>query len=299
MTPSEIETSLGDTSGLSIMELAEITNQTFTGYFLPISHTTQGYASFCRTHSVDLAQSVTLRNGEGRVIGLAMLAVRDERGWCGGFGIVPEYRGQGLSLPLIEALIARAKDAGLRLLQLEVLSQNEPARRTYLRGGMHIVREVFSLSGAATDILPHLVPGHTTCTSCSVLEALQHAGPGGALSKIQPTWQREPVMLLLKSDLHGWKTEGNGKTATILYAHNVQGGLLRIEHLAFDNETAAHAVLDRAIHDCQARQQATGNDRPIKLFLLNEPEATPLHALLTGLGLTTEFRQHEMQIALK
>ena len=60
-----------------------------------------------------------------------MLGLRGERGWCGGFGIVPEFRGMGLANWLCEKLVERGRELELATLQLEVLAQNEMGERTF------------------------------------------------------------------------------------------------------------------------------------------------------------------------
>src|SRR5579883_2917667 len=122
---------LSDTSQMSIEQLAKVTNATFQGYFVPVNHTTQSFAAACRAWSMDVAQSIILEKNDGRLVGLAMLAIRAERGWCGGFGILPRYRGRGLARVLAEGMIDRARRLGLKSLQLECFLQNDRAVRVY------------------------------------------------------------------------------------------------------------------------------------------------------------------------
>jgi ribosomal protein S18 acetylase RimI-like enzyme len=291
---------LGDTSALSMAQLAETTNQTFSGYFLPIAHTPQTFASFARLHSLDLAQSVTLTHADGQVVGLTMLGIRDDRGWCGGFGVIPEFRGQGLAKWLILGLIERARNNGLRLLQLEVLSQNEPAIRAYRGAGLETVWDVCSFMGGVEEILPHLSETNLRPEPVSPLEGIRLLPPTAAIPAwTAPAWQREPVMLFLKSDVLGLSITSNRGSGVLLYGYSAVGGVLRIEQFAFDSVTIAHALLGAAIRHCQNTQQKVGEDKPLKVFLLNEPENTPLFALLNGFGLPIIHRQHEMQIPLR
>ena len=95
---------MGDIRDMAIAELAVATNRTFEKYFLPVEHTVDGFATFCRIHNLDTARSVTLRNQAGDLVGLTMLGIRDERAWCGGFGIVLEFRGQGHAATLLAGL---------------------------------------------------------------------------------------------------------------------------------------------------------------------------------------------------
>lgn len=47
----------------------------------------------------------------------------------------PQWRGQGLAQQLVAELIDRLADAGMRMIYLEVRSQNTPARRLYAGAG--------------------------------------------------------------------------------------------------------------------------------------------------------------------
>ncbi len=61
------------------------------------------------------------------------------------FAVHPDYRRQGLSGRLLEALAAQAKAEGMRVLRLDVVTGNLPAERLYLRHGFRFAeeREVF------------------------------------------------------------------------------------------------------------------------------------------------------------
>lgn len=275
-----------ETAHLSIAQLAEATNATFADYFVPISHTPTGFAAFCRANSVDVAQSVLLEHAEGRLAGLSMLAVRGPRGWCGGFGIVPEFRGQGLAAVLVHALIGRACSLSLTTLQLEVLVQNAPAIKTYERAGFQTERELVILSGelgvglteidAELDVQPIETPVEVWATGLGL------PGP-------PPCWQRDLVSLLTVTDLHGRIARRAGTLAgVLLYRPNLPSGPLTVDSLAFSDEAAARALLARAVADTKIAQ----------LFCRNEPEGSPLHVLLQSLGLRELHRQYEMRVDL-
>ena len=61
------------------------------------------------------------------------------------FAVHPDFRGQGLSGRLLEALAAQAGTEGKTVLRLDVLTGNLPAERLYLRHGFYFAeeREVF------------------------------------------------------------------------------------------------------------------------------------------------------------
>ncbi|MFN8566173.1 MAG: GNAT family N-acetyltransferase [Kouleothrix sp.] len=77
--------------------------------------------------------------------GIAMLGLRGQQAWCGGFGITAPLRGQQLAGGLATAMIEQARLAGAQALRLEVLVRNTPALRVYLRAGFQPRRDLLVL----------------------------------------------------------------------------------------------------------------------------------------------------------
>lgn len=279
---SQTDFRIKTTDHLGIAQLADATNATFADYFTPIVHTPVGFAQFCRCSGVDMAQSVLLEHRDGRLAGLSMLAVRGARGWCGGFGIVPEFRGQGLSALLVNALVGRACSLSLTTLQLEVLTQNARAIKAYARAGFQTRRELVIFSGELRRPSPSAGAG----LDVQPAETPEQAWLAGlALPAPTPCWQREAVSLLSMSDVRGLVARRGPQTVgVLLYRPHTDSSPVALLHLAFVDEPAAHALL---AHAC------AGAD-PAPVFLLNEPDGSPLHGLLLSLGLHELHRQHEM-----
>jgi ribosomal protein S18 acetylase RimI-like enzyme len=276
-----------ETGHLSIAQLAEATNATFADYFVPITHTTDGFAAFCRGNSIDLAHSLLLeRKTDGRLVGLTMLAVRGAHGWCGGFGLVPEFRGQGLASVLVEALVDQVRRQRLATLRLEVLTQNAWAIQAYTRAGFRIERELVILAGALqTDVDP-LGTGLEVCPAESPFLAWT-ASLG--LPVPAPCWQREVISLLTTNSMQGLVATRMGQTVgALLYRPNTASGLFSIGHLAFTDENAARALISRAAADTPSTQ----------IFVQNEPEDSSLYTLCRTLGLRELHRQYEMLLTL-
>ncbi len=273
-----------DTSHLGIAALAEATNATFAEYFMPVVHTATGFSAFCRWFSIDTAQSVLLEHEDGRLAGLTMLATRGDRAWCGGFGIVPEFRGRGLSVGLADALSERARSLGLRSLQLEVLTQNERAVKAYQRAGLTATRELVILTGdaaplhpntdAALDVRPAAPEDAWTCAA--------------VLPAPAPCWQREAVSVLGMPDLRAWVARRDGQVqAALICRRSPPSGPISLLSLPFAEEDAARALLGRAVAEIGVTQ----------FFLLNEPQDSPLLPVLQSLGLRETNRQYEMRLA--
>jgi len=103
-------------------DLAALFTRGYEGYFLPMHVDAATFRYMVDAWDIDLSRS---RVGPGK--GLCNLAVRDDRGWIGGIGVVPEARREGLGRALMEAVLEVAPPT----VTLEVLEQNEPAIRLY------------------------------------------------------------------------------------------------------------------------------------------------------------------------
>jgi ribosomal protein S18 acetylase RimI-like enzyme len=293
---------VNNTARMSVVELADTTNQCFAGYFVPVNYSGPDYARFCRAYSIDLAQGLLARHWDGRLAGLTMLGLRGDRGWCGGFGIVPEFRGKGLANWLAGKLVERGRELALSTLQLEVMVQNERAIQTYLRAGFQLTRELVILSAPVSQVLDGLKPAHTVqmeISDVSLEEALRIALRLEPTLGFEPGWQREPASLLTLSGLRGIAARRGGNAlAVLMYQHSPETGRINLLNLTFNNEAAAKALLERAAVNSKILRPRREDAPEEYFFVLNEPENSELFSLLNQLGLQETNRQHEMVIGL-
>lgn len=291
-----------DTARMSIEQLADTMNESFAGYFLPVTFTPPKYARFCRAYSIDLAQGLLARHWDGRLVGLTMVGLRGERGWCGGFGIVPEFRGIGLGTWFCHKLVERGREAGLTTLQLEVLTQNERAIRIYQQAGFQITRDLAILSAPVSTVLEELKSAYTVrmeISEVSLEEALHTAIRLEPALGFEPSWQREPASLYTTSGLRGIVARRGGTAlAVLIYEHTPETGRITLQNLTFYNESAAKALLERAAVNSKILRPQREDAPAEHFYVLNEPEHSELFLLLSQLGLQETNRQHEMVIGL-
>ncbi len=160
-----IEYRFTDATGYSLDQLTAMHNASFEGYFFPLTVTPQLNADLWRVYQIDATRCVVMHDAAGAFVGMARMGTRSVRGWCGGFGIVPAFRGAGAGRMLAAAMVRVARESGLERLQLEVLTQNTRALRLYEGVGFTISRklvglaiETGALSVAAVPILTETVP---------------------------------------------------------------------------------------------------------------------------------------------
>ena len=132
---------LGSLAALSMDGLVDLVNHAYAGYPGPFSpEDARSYAEFCRVQNIDLARSVLAAGADGTPIGFGLLGIRQERGWCAEFGVVPAWRRQGVGRALLDRLLAEARDAGLHDVRLEVAAANTSAQALYQQAGFRVAR---------------------------------------------------------------------------------------------------------------------------------------------------------------
>lgn len=78
---------------------------------------------------------------EDEVVGYAGLYAVGSEADVQTIAVIPEMRGQGLGAQLLQTLLTRATELGVRQLFLEVRADNEAARRLYGRFGFEAIGE--------------------------------------------------------------------------------------------------------------------------------------------------------------
>ena len=139
---------LSPASELDLEGLAKLFNAAYEGYPVPM-HVDAGAIEFM-LEALDLVpERSRVASRAGEPVGVAMLGVRQSRGWVGGMGVVAAARRTGVGLRLMRAIMDEARAAGVRELFLEVLEENRSARTLYERLGFRALRrlEVWTYAG--------------------------------------------------------------------------------------------------------------------------------------------------------
>jgi ribosomal protein S18 acetylase RimI-like enzyme len=247
---------LAPASDFGLATLAAVFTAGYEGYFVPLHVDEAALRFMVDAWDIDLERSrVALEDGEA--VGLAFLAVRGESAWIGGVGVASASRGRGIGRRLMEAVLAEAP----RPVTLEVIEQNEPAKRLYDRLGFEVVRllEVWSL----TDEAP-------------ASDARSVADPR-PLGQTALPWQRQDASLPEAFD--GIETDGG--TALI----RVASGRVSVLQLDAADDAAAAKLL------------AAARARGTSLHYVNVPEGDAASVALERLGGSLDLRQFEMRLA--
>jgi GNAT superfamily N-acetyltransferase len=267
------------TAAFSLEVLAELFTRSFEGYFYPAVLTAEGLAWRARIEAIDLWRSVVLHVG-GQPAGIALLSVRGATAWCGGFGIMPAFRGRGLAHGLAAELVSRAQEAGAARLRLEVLTRNQQALRTYERAGLRTFRDLLVLEWRRPE--EWSPPG----TQDDVPQAEPRAllSHFDALHRHEPAWQRDLPSLLARWPLEGYALDDPLRPTAYVLARPGDEGAALIADLAALDATDAMPL----IAALQVRYQ--------RLTSVNEVAGSPAAQALLAAGFVEADRQHEMEL---
>jgi GNAT superfamily N-acetyltransferase len=264
---------------LSLERLAEAFNAAFAGYFYPQSLTGETLARRARLEQLDLHHSLLAYVGE-EYAGISLLGIRGLAGWCGGFGIVPEFRGRGLARELMQEFAAEARRCNLKRLSLEVLARNIAARHLYESAGMSVTRDLLILERARA--------AEASAQTMKLAEAapeilLRHFA---RLHACSPAWQRDLPSLLTTDGVRGFYLgERDAPRAYALLVSKAEG--------------SAHLLDLAAETEAAARELCAGLcELPYTLRSVNEPSDGLFAQALIAHGFDEKDRQHEMACEL-
>ena len=125
--------------------LATLMTASYAGYFVPVVVDATSLRGMVDAWDIDLDRSFVALGDDGEPVGIVLLAVRGDRGWVGGLGVLPEARRGGIGRALMERVLAAAPPH----VTLEVIEQNTPALELYEQLGFvrSRVLELWALDG--------------------------------------------------------------------------------------------------------------------------------------------------------
>jgi GNAT superfamily N-acetyltransferase len=259
-------------------------NAAYADYFVPLHVDAEQLARMDLIYDVDPDASVVAEAG-GRLVGMALLSRRGDRGWISGVGTVPSARRQGIARQMMHALIANARRLALREIILEVISGNTNAHDLYRDLKFQDVRELL-IWRLAADADPLPIPQ----------ELLREVTPNSVLVHFDE-WHKEPP---------SWQREMDTLSKLL--------GRARAYYLDLDGEEAAYAVISERVDGIglldvgiNPRFGAARAGRPLlqalsRLFpnralsILNVPADDPLCRALAALRFGVTVRQWEMAL---
>lgn len=134
-------------SYFTIDELTAIYNQTRVDYLIPMPMNAARLAEYIRIYDVDLEHSLVAVEGDS-ACGVIMLGTRSERAWITRLGVLPSTRRGGFGEALMSGALEQVAALGLNFTMLEVIKNNTPAHRLFLKLGFYEIGELLILRRA-------------------------------------------------------------------------------------------------------------------------------------------------------
>jgi ribosomal protein S18 acetylase RimI-like enzyme len=136
-------------SQYSLQALTDIYNRTRVDYLIPMPMNAARLAEYIHTYDVDLEHSLVATQDD-QELGVAMLGLRKDRAWITRLGVIPDTRRRGTGQALMTGLLEQAGHLGIDFTMLEVIKNNEPAYRLFLKLGFYEVGELLVLRRSPT-----------------------------------------------------------------------------------------------------------------------------------------------------
>jgi ribosomal protein S18 acetylase RimI-like enzyme len=136
----------------TVQELVDLYNQTRVDYLVPMPMNVERLAEYIHAFNVDLSSSYVARADDGQVLGLGMLGLRPPWAWITRLGVLPVRRRSGAGSALMDAMLARAQALGMGQTRLEVIRNNAPAHRLFLKKGFKEVDEYLVMRRAPQPV---------------------------------------------------------------------------------------------------------------------------------------------------
>lgn len=272
---------LGVLDGFELEQIAEAFNAAYEGYVMPVRADAAWVAHHVKTTSIDLGRSPVLLDARGRSVALALLAVRGNRGWIGGFGVIPELRGRHVASQLMHAILEQAAGVGLAGLTLEVFRHNVPAVRAYSREGFTISRDLCIFEGRS-PVSPRREPSVRDIAPGEIVAAARRCSAGSC-------WQREPASLAATPDMRGLAVNGDPDAGYLLFLKRKAGVHIADIWVPAGDVRSAERLIDSLGPHLAGASRVT---------LFNEPAESAASTALLGAGWVISGMQHEMQLQI-
>ncbi len=270
-------------SEFTLEELTHAYNQTRIDYIVPMPMNVRRLQEYVHNYDVDMERSA-VATLDGHILGISLLGVRPGRCWSTRLGVLPAKRRRGTGEALMRDNIAMARELGAAYVILEVIKDNEPARKLFEKLGFRELRVLLILRRPPglpqEDVAPY---------------KMEHLGADAAVELLHqrrgtPSWLDDTPSLINAGNLAALRVElANGSRGWLVYQSTIfQLSRLVLQTEAGDPREVARVML-HALH----------NEYPIKdTNMENLPLDDPHLPGLLDMGYFESFRRIEMRLDL-
>jgi len=267
------------TSRFSIDELTAIYNQTRVDYMVPMPMNASRLAEYINAYDLDLERSFVASEGK-TLRGVAMLGARTDRTWITRLGVIPSTRRGGVGEMLCRGLLEETERLGVDFTMLEVIKNNTPAHRLFLKLGFYEVGELLILRRS-----PSKHQAEPVVADARRLERYEALDLIGYDRGAQP-WTNQSESMQHAENVSGMRlTLPDGSTGWIAY----QREKFKLTHFIYKTEEGnpaemAYAFLSHLHH------QYPRLDTHIENIQVNDPHLPGFYKM----GYVESFRRIEM-----
>jgi ribosomal protein S18 acetylase RimI-like enzyme len=268
----------------TMQELADLYNQTRVDYLVPMPMNAERLGEYVHDFDVDLHHSCVARSDDGQVLGLSMLGFRRETAWITRLGVLPSARRTGAGSALMDAMLKNAERLGARETHLEVIKNNEPAYKLFLKKGF-VETDTYLVMRHAPRPLKEALQGEIGWLGFdAAIETLKtypaHLTWINAVESMRNSPNTEGLHLTQPDGSAGWLVYRNTKftlrsTLSHLIMHTERGNPLEV-----GRQLLSHLHTRYPHHDTYAE---------------NIPENDPHLSAFQALGYFTNFARIEMR----
>ncbi len=243
-------------SEFTFEEITHAYNQTRVDYVVPMPMNVARLKEYSRVYDVDLHSSciVVDPENENLIYGLGMLGLRGNRSWITRLGVLPYGRRLGVGRRIMDGLFAQSNRHKCKHIWLEVIKNNEPAYRMFLKYGFVETREL--IIGRRP---PNINFNENLLAEVRQVTTLNHEDAIILLShrKDHPNWLNQTETFQNVRNLSALLVElRNGGRGWVTYhADMLQLTRIIIEVTAGDPTEVAEAILN-VLHQRHKRQDA-------------------------------------------
>lgn len=243
-------------SEFTFEEITHAYNQTRVDYVVPMPMNVARLKEYSRVYDVDLHSSCIIVDPENEnlIYGLGMLGLRGNRSWITRLGVLPYGRRLGVGRRLMDGLFAQSNRHMCKQIWLEVIKNNEPAYRMFLKYGFVETREL--IIGRRP---PNINFNENLLAEVRQVTSLNHEDAIILLShrKDPPNWLNQTETFQNVRNLSALLVElRNGGRGWVTYhADMLQLTRIIIEVTAGDPKEVAEAILN-VLHQRHKRQDA-------------------------------------------
>ncbi|HET7898308.1 MAG TPA: GNAT family N-acetyltransferase, partial [Flavisolibacter sp.] len=179
----------------SISDITNTFNEAFSDYIIPLQFTEDGMRTKLKGEGVVPAFSIGAFDGD-KLVGLILHGVDEINGiktvYNAGTGVIPSYRGRGLTTAMYRFAIPLLRNAGIYHHVLEVIESNGTAKKIYDAVGFQTVRTLAAFRSTAPI-------AEAPDVSFRELDSLPSEA---AFASMEPAWQNSTASINRDTESH-------------------------------------------------------------------------------------------------